>query len=271
MKIDNIYNVLNEYLKRSNKNSTNEVICRFMLNHLLEIPYMSVNEIAGACFTSHPSIIRFTRELGFEGISDFKYNVENYIDQIRNKEMRVNFPVDILSDDEKYAASLNTWMQNQCSVITETLLKIDKNKVKKLCEEIDSHKKILTVGGGLSDVILELFRIELARSGKIVNNIGSDLQAIETYGREDTLVIILSIHGRYLSEFFRQNGEIDQKKYLNTHANRSWLITMNKNLYHAPVDDMIIIDCKQQSFEFSLNVMISFFEIVGQCYQEMFG
>ena len=142
MQTDNIYNVLNNYLKRSNRDSTNEVICRFMMNHLLEIPQMSVNEIADACFTSHPSIIRFTRELGFEGMADFKYNVQNYIDEVRSGEMRVSFPVEILSDEERFQQTLKAWLDVQSRIIVSSIQSDVREKTRRLCEEIQAHKRL---------------------------------------------------------------------------------------------------------------------------------
>lgn len=270
MKNDNIYNVLNSYLKRNNGESTNEVICRFMLNHLMEIPQMSVNEIADACFTSHPSIIRFTRELGFEGIADFKYAVQGYIDEVNSKEMRVRFPVETNSDDEDFMKSLNAWIDHQSRVIVSSIGKADRKKMKQLCQEIHAHKKVVVIGSGLSDVVLELFRIELARCGKIVSNIGTQDNALDGYDKKEAMAIILSMNGYYLKEVSRKMGTVNMKKYLEEHCDRSWLITMNKKLKNNLTDELIVIDCEKTSFEFSLNTAIIYFELVGQCYQEMF-
>ncbi len=61
--MENIYNILNNYLRGSNKFGMNESIARFMLAYLDRIPQMKLTEIAARCHTSAPSVIRFCREM----------------------------------------------------------------------------------------------------------------------------------------------------------------------------------------------------------------
>ena len=270
MKNDNIYNVLNQYLKRNNGSSTNEVICRYMMEHLLEIPQMSVNEIADACYTSHPSIIRFTRELGFEGFSDFKYTIQSYIDEIHARELRISFPVDTQSDDTQFKRQLQEWLNNQSEIIVSSIGNTDREKIKHLCEEIHSHNKVALVGAGLSDVVLGLFRIMLARYGKIVNNIGTQADGLEAYEHTETLVIILSMNGLFLDVASRNTGKQNMKQNLTSHSDKSYLITMNKDVKNTLTDETILIDCAHTTFDYALNTAIVYFELVAQCYQEMY-
>ena len=269
MKTDNIYNVLSDYLKRSNKDSTNEVICRFLMNHLMEIPEMSVNEIADACYTSHPSIIRFTKELGYDGFADFKYNVQDYIDEVHAKTMRVSFPVSTTTSDEAFADSLEEWMGSQKDYIVSSLIATDRMKVHEFCRQMHDHSKVILVGAGLSEVILELFRIELARCGKIVS-ICTDLEALSSHDRKETMVVVFSMNGMLLDQARRNDKLPDLNVYIPSHADSSWLITMKKDLERIPTYDMIVIGSEEGSFDLHLNTAIVFFEMVGNCYQEMF-
>ena len=279
MKTDNIYNLLSDYLKRSNKDSTNEVICRYIMNHLLDIPDMSVNEIAEACYTSHPSIIRFTRELGFDGIADLKYNIQDYIDEIRNKELRVSFPVESLAEEEVYVESLKNWLDSQRNHIVDALLKTDRQKIQTLCQKIHDHSKVVLVGSGLSQSILELFRIELARCGKIVGNIGPDLEALEAYEKEKTLLIVLSINGLFINAAKRNDKLENVDVLIKEHCKEGFLITMNPNLKSTLLNEIVIGKNEEEAirkddqslFEYTLNATIVFFELVGSCYQEMFA
>ncbi|MBQ9328640.1 MAG: MurR/RpiR family transcriptional regulator [Solobacterium sp.] len=268
--MDNVYNVLNNYLKRSNRNGTNEVICRFMLNHLLEIPNMSVNEIAEACYTSHPSIIRFTKELGYDGIIDFKDVVRDYLDEIQNQELRVHFPVKTMADDDEFRSTMEYWLERQSRYIVSSIMDLNRDQVRRFCQDIHDHKHVLLAGAGLSNVILELFRIELARCGKLVHNIGSDFEALSGYEKEDSMLLVLSMYGYLISDRKRSDSQKNLKLLFQESVNKSWMITLRKNLKSGPTDEMIRIGSDENSFEVTLNTMIVFFELVGECYQEMF-
>ena len=113
--------------------------------------------------------------------------------------------------------------------------------------------------------------IELARCGKIVHNVGTQMDSLGNYNKEETLVIILSINGMFLNEVSRKTSFIRIKQELADHADKSWLITMNKTMKNNLTDNSIIINCDNPAFEFSLNTAIAFFELAGECYQEMFG
>lgn len=267
--MDNIYNVLSNYLKRSNKNNTNEVICRFMLNHLLEIPEMSVSQIADACYTSHPSVIRFTREIGFEGMADFKYSVQNYIDEIKNHELRVHFSLDI-SSDERYVSSLKEWLASQNDYCLHHLSLIDRSKMVELCRQIHGHENVCLCGAGLSNVIGEIFRIELARCGKIISNISPDLDSIDALSADNTLLIIISMYGYFISNVDRERTKGNLKQYLKKHADRSYLITLNGKGMFDVTDETIGIGDRNSSFDVTLNLMILFMEILAECYQQMY-
>ena len=68
--------LLNDYLKGSNKSSINEEIARFFIAYLNEIPNLKITEIAEKCHVSTTSIIRFCRELGYLDFTDFKKCIE---------------------------------------------------------------------------------------------------------------------------------------------------------------------------------------------------
>ena len=268
--MDNIYNELNNYLKRSNRNNTNEVICRFMLNHLMEIPEMSVSEIADACYTSHPSIIRFTRELGFEGIADFKYNVQEYIDEVKRHELRVSFDVDVFLDDEGYKGSLVNWLGSQNDFFISSLEDLERQKVIDLCKDIHDHKNVYIIGAGLSLAIGELFRIELARCGKILNNISDFPDDMNSTDRKKTMIIVISMYGFWLAKTSRDKQISDIDSYLKRYSDRTWLVTLKGGEKSSHLDHTIAIGSRDRSFDMTLNLMIVFFEIVAECYQKLY-
>lgn len=267
--MDSIYNVLNNYLKRANKNSTNEIICHYMMNHLLEIPDLSVNEIAEACYTSHPSIIRFCKEIGFEGIADFKYNVQDYIDGIKNQELRVRLSIDT-SSDENYKTTLSSWLRKQNDYSFENLSKIDREKIISLCHQIHKYDNVCVCGAGVSNVVGELFRIELARCGKIINNMPADLAALETAKAKETLLIVISMYGNLINKLNREIYHGTLKRYLKMHTSQSWMITLNAPEIDQVTDEVIGIGDRGSAFGETLNLMLFFFEIIAECYQNIY-
>ncbi|MCR4856171.1 MAG: MurR/RpiR family transcriptional regulator [Erysipelotrichaceae bacterium] len=263
--MDNIYNILNNYLKRQNPGGNNETICHFMLNHLREIPEMSVNEMAQKCYTSNPSITRFTRELGFDGLADFKFYVKEYLEELDRKKFSFQIPLDPLNEEKQLSAGIDRWLDEESAYIKESLKPLDQKKLKGFCKELHDHENVYFVSAGVSGTLADLFRIFLARCGKIVQCVAGNLNMLDVKDEGEGMIVILSIYGHYLQGYGR--GFLNAYK---KNPRKIWLITSEEKLDLPYVSGKITLGDSERPIGANMNLMIYFLEMICQIYQQMY-
>lgn len=52
------------------------IIYNYVLKHKVQIPYMSVRDLAQATFTSNATVLRFVKKLGYDSYLEFKYEIK---------------------------------------------------------------------------------------------------------------------------------------------------------------------------------------------------
>ncbi|MDU6791843.1 MAG: MurR/RpiR family transcriptional regulator, partial [Anaerococcus sp.] len=72
---------------------TDLLIIDFIINNEDKKLDLSINDLAKKCLTSRTSILRFSKKLGFDGYSEFKYFL--------NKKEEVEKPEKTYQEDEK--------------------------------------------------------------------------------------------------------------------------------------------------------------------------
>lgn len=263
--MDNIYNILNNYLKRQSPGGNNETICHFMLNHLAEIPDMSVNEIAQRCYTSNPSITRFTRELGFEGLADFKFHVQEYLEELELNKHSFQLPLVLSSETDQFITGIDRWLDEDIAYIKESLKSIDLDNLKCFCRELHDHETIYFVSAGFSGVLADIFRVFLARCGKIVQCVAGNLKMLELEDDGDGMIVIISINGLYLQNNGRSFMDTNKKN-----PRKIWLITTEDHLNPTYVSGRIRVGDSEKQISVNINLMIYCLELITSLYQQLY-
>ncbi len=237
-----------------------------MLMNLNQIPNMSLNEIANACNTSNPSIIRFCREIGYEGLSDFKYDVLNYLDEVHDKVLRINVPVKVNGTSEQFQNTLKCWINNQTNVTYEAISKIDPCKIQAIANDIVNHKDVYVYGIGVSEVIGEYFRIQLARSSKMIICLPPKNEFVINSTKEDTLSIIITQRGRFLYHNTVRNEPFLEQ--INKCSNKVWCISADEENIKV-IPNHILVSLKEEQVEIDTIVFIDLMQIIGQCVTDL--
>lgn len=218
--MENIYNILNNYLRGSNKFGMNESIARFMLAYLDRIPQMKLTEIAARCHTSTPSVIRFCREMGYEDFTDFKQKAASYKKQFAVEDGDPYVPLQLLGCEDAFESSLENWMDRISEVGLRAMLDLDRIQLGRLTQDIVQYRYVYVFGMGLAGIVGEHLRIRLARGGKNIFSLATpQFDMSLTPCRTDTLSIVVSQHGRT----FLQTPDL--LPYLVKNSNKTWLIT----------------------------------------------
>jgi preprotein translocase subunit SecA len=79
------FNILTSLLSIMNQNDESNVDCvlaKYLLEHLDEIPRLSIYDLADACYVSRSSIHRFVRSCGYESFREFK---KASVDEVSDK------------------------------------------------------------------------------------------------------------------------------------------------------------------------------------------
>lgn len=74
--------------------TTEKRIAEYILNHLATIPAINVDELAKKTYTSHSSVIRLAKKMGYEGFRDFRVAISAiaHSNLYREEQVDANFP-----------------------------------------------------------------------------------------------------------------------------------------------------------------------------------
>lgn len=187
-------------------------IMKFIINSPLDIIQLSIIEIAKRSNTSKSAIIRLCQKIGYEGFSEFKFDLSRYM--ISNNQTSDN------SDDDNSIAIISSTYANYINNISETLTLDD---IKTLSENILNSNKIKIFGINRTGFSASQLRYRLSKIGFDAEVITDTILMQDTVNnlKKDDLCIIFSIKG--LKEPY-----LDCVKILQENNCKTALITMTK-------------------------------------------
>lgn len=171
--------------------SSNELaVLRFIYDNILEVPDMSIHELAQRISYSTSTIIRFCKKLGFSGFSEFKYALRS---EIQKTSLPEEFSRNILNS-KIITDSLYTDIEATSHLLSEDLLNAT-------FQYLNSDTPIyLWSPGGLTSVLIDYLEMLLFASGrqnvykilttKTANHIVRSLS-------QDSILFIISATGSY--------------------------------------------------------------------------
>lgn len=175
-----------KYLKIENSNKlsdTEKNILDHMENEIHNIPNLTITKLSKKLFTSTTSLHRLITKLEFDGYSEFKYTIENYLNNNHS--------------DTYFNTEENTYLKNSLSDIKITY-KLNESTFKHVVQDIVSHKDLYCFGTGWKQKqAIDNFANDLLYYGhslKTLRNI-DDLRIASRSLNEDSLVFIVSLSG----------------------------------------------------------------------------
>ena len=229
--------LLNRLLAIINKKDSTSIeyyIAYIFLQNLFQLNEFSIGQMARLCNVSKSTISKFVREIGFDDYMDFKVSAmtaqqgvtygwgENIIDYIDLH--GIDGYIDILKAD------MHLWKAG-----------IDMKKIDLLVEDLIRYPKVAAFGIVHSQTAALDLQFKLAFQKKIIYTNLSDIMQ-EEYIRdadEDTLIIIFSNSGKYITEYQLQEG-YPRKDIFNLTRGKIVLITSNRKLEEDKKVDMCI-------------------------------
>ncbi|MBM6860950.1 MurR/RpiR family transcriptional regulator [Clostridium saudiense] len=186
-----LMNKINNILNTTYTNDTYHAICKYIKDNILEIPNMSIDEIAEGCFVSKSMISKFTKKLGYETFKDFKYDCEIHCDLIKH-----------MPSTEYKTGNIRENVIETMDLITNAFRnaanKIDYKALDSLIEDIDKCSCVVAVGHGASKNVCESLQFYLDYINKPVMVADIDFTR-EVLIEENSIILIISAMEMYLS------------------------------------------------------------------------
>lgn len=124
-------------------------VADYVLKHPEQIPELSISELSAKCGTSGTSIVRFCKNIGYKGYTDFKIKVSSSI-ALRYKNVQ---GVIYVNDDSKTV--INKISKNNLKAIEITMEILDEYEINKAANAISNSERIDIYGNGASFIVAQ--------------------------------------------------------------------------------------------------------------------
>lgn len=234
-----LYNRLINVLDEQNPNTTNFHIADTLIRNIDILDKKSIKQTAELCAVSKSTISKFVRDMGFDDYWDFRLEVKiTRKKEFYNTDGRCNITDYIQKNGiAKYEKTL-------FSDIDTFFHKKYDNLFQKLAKEIHSYHKIATFGISYSEMAAMNLQHKMHYYQKFLYTTLDDTLQDDYIknAQKDTLIIIFSNSGNYITEFQTKEGAPKKCSFNDTKA-KIVLITSNLNMKKDPrVDECILLD-----------------------------
>lgn len=236
--LNRLLSIINNYSPLS----TEHHIAIVLLNHLFELGGLSVKEVAELCTVAKSTLSKFVREIGFDDYKDFRLAAAAAVDGVN-----YNLGESITGHMERYGIKdYIAIVKKDIDLMAEAL---DYDKLEELAHDLVRYEQVAAFGTVYSETAAIDLQYKLAFCKKIIKTSTND-KVQEEYiqnATADTLVIIFTNSGRYITEYQLIEG-YPRKDIFNETKAKIVAITANKELENDPRVDLCI------SFPYSSSV-----------------
>ena len=167
----------------SARKAQEQKVMAFLRAHEDSVMDLSISEIAEGAGVSSPTVVRFCKSLGFEGLKDFKINFQ--AETIKTRQ--INEPITWASSDE----DIRTLMKEKSAFSVQSLFSSENmDAMDRMAKAIVKADNIEIIGMGGSGIIAEYLFKELLRYGKkaslTVRRVPNDAELLR-YGKKVSL------------------------------------------------------------------------------------
>lgn len=152
--VSRIESMMNDYSSAERK------LADYIVTHVEKIPTMTANELAEAAGLSAPTVVRFSKKLGFQSLTDFKITIST--------ELQAGI-VEGFSDIEPNESfySIKHKLGNNAQVaIKETVDILEEEMIQRVVERLEEAQTVYLYGVGASSLVVEDILQKWSRVGK---------------------------------------------------------------------------------------------------------
>ncbi|MBY9077348.1 MurR/RpiR family transcriptional regulator [Paenibacillus sp. CGMCC 1.18879] len=263
-----LYNRLIATMNEETAGSVEYCIATKMIENINLISEVSIGKMAELCSVSKSKISNFIRDLGFDDYSDFR--LEAYRE--RQKEVYIEDGSTVNVTDFMLEYGTEHYIEILRQDMSNLLSKIDYAQIAELVTNIHEYKKVAAFGKCYSETAAMNLQYKMSFYRKFIYTTINDRKQDKYIEEadENTLLIIFSNKGRYISMHQSMDGNPEKECFNKTKA-KVVLITSCQEMEHDPRIDLFIgyhHSAKVQNHPFLYQLII---ELIAVEYQKKYG
>lgn len=165
---------------------------RYILDHITEVPFLSAAELAERANVSEPTVIRFSRSLGYTGYQDLRKEAQKFIKAYLGPGDKVRSVLKLTPDRHSI---IDKVFDSQVIALEETRNLLSRKAFWEAVVALCNAKNIFLFGqGGMSALSLDMLDFRLRRYGYYTYTLSQGGRALfenlHLMTTDDTLVVI---------------------------------------------------------------------------------
>ncbi|MCB1049707.1 MAG: MurR/RpiR family transcriptional regulator [Acidobacteria bacterium] len=162
-------------------------IAEYVLEHLQEVPFLSIPDLAKRSGVSEATIVRFAKTLNYPGFTSLKQDLVQILKD------RIEKPESTQANTAEHETLFGNIARQEIRNIENSLEKTDWKRILAACERLAAADSIYSFGLGISFTLAELMTYHLVqiglRASTLPSNFTSPLEILVTMRPQDCLVV----------------------------------------------------------------------------------
>lgn len=152
--ISHIKSMMEEY------SSAEKKLADYIINNVEKIPTMTANELAESAGLSAPTVVRFSKKIGYQSLTDFKINISTEL------QTGIYEGFSDIQPNESFYSIKNKLGNNAQVAIRETVDVLKEEKIQEVVQSLEGAETVFLYGVGASSLVVEDIVQKWSRVGK---------------------------------------------------------------------------------------------------------
>ena len=152
--ISHIKSMMEEY------SSAEKKLADYIINNVEKIPTMTANELAESAGLSAPTVVRFSKKIGYQSLTDFKINISTEL------QTGLDEGFSDIQPNEYFYSIKNKLGNNAQVAIRETVDVLKEEKIQEVVQSLEGAETVFLYGVGASSLVVEDIVQKWSRVGK---------------------------------------------------------------------------------------------------------
>ncbi len=152
--ISHIKSMMEEY------SSAEKKLADYIINNVEKIPTMTANELAESAGLSAPTVVRFSKKIGYQSLIDFKINISTEL------QTGIDEGFSDIQPNESFYSIKNKLGNNAQVAIRETVDVLKEEKIQEVVQSLEGAETVFLYGVGASSLVVEDIVQKWSRVGK---------------------------------------------------------------------------------------------------------
>ena len=207
---------LNDMIHGNEENNTMVILCRYVKEHIVEIPEMTLEDLSEKTFISRGQISKSVRKLGYDNYNDFRDACRSVIHSLSRKRILIDKDVPLETAAEKV-------LEDSYDSIRYMLSHVSSMQYNKLLESLKTAETVYLFGRG--DAHLDCYILESGMHKAGIACVLCDAEFRNVYAmKEHDVLLFVSVNGDTFHYDARLVTNLEKSK-----ADK-WLVTCNPSL-----------------------------------------